>query len=789
MKRYMRITGMAMAMACVAAPVVAQTRPPVLFSVRPYGIQRGTTATFTVEGANIASADRVIFSTPGLTATLGPYEDRGPDIRERKPGETGAIIQDKAQKARLTLTITATPDAPLGRQGFRVHTPLGTSSFMPLWVGSEREQTESEPNDEPGLATPVDTPATVNGLLEKEGDVDLYRVNAHAGRDVVVRIVATPIGSETDTKVSVLAPDGKELASNDDFTGGRDSLLVYRPLQDGPLLLRVTDTNADGGWRNVYRATIGEVPVLTSVFPLGRPRGSMATVQVHGANLEGKTRGRIGPPLEARPTVASVDVDGLSRELVNRVDVALGRYPELLEHERNDSIATAQPLAAPTTVNGRISAAPGKSDADVFRVSARKGQQLVIQVTANRLGSELDSVVEVLDARGREVPRVRLRPVWETTVDLRNHGSTGSGIRLLAWNELHRGDYVYIDRELIRVVELPKGPDEDTFFANFRGERLSFQDSTAEAHALLRPVYKVEVLPPGTPVSPNGLPVFDIGYRNDDGGPMYGKDSRLEFTAPATGMYYIRLTDSRGTSSPLHSYRLTVASPAPDYELFVSPSNPNVPRGGRVPVTVFAWRRDGFDGPIDVSLAGLPNGITATRGTILPGESSVSVTLAAADNAGDDVTPLKVLGRATIGGRAIEHEAHPDENVSVVSLATPPDVRVVSVTPDVVELAPGGRAKVTAKIARANGFAGRVPLSVNNLPFRVTVPDIGLNGILITEDQDSRTFEIVADANASPVEQTLYVTARVETNGGTSSEHTSTPIRVRIVGRETRLSR
>jgi hypothetical protein len=234
---------------------------------------------------------------------------------------------------------------------------------------------------------------------------------------------------------------------------------------------------------------------------------------------------------------------------------------------------------------------------------------------------------------------------------------------------------------------------------------------------------------------------------------------------------------------------MTVAAPAPDYELFVSPSNPNVPRGGRVPVTVFAWRRDGFDGPIDVSLAGLPNGITATRGTILPGESSVSVTLSAADDAADDLTPLNVLGRATIAGRAIEHEARADEKVSVVSLATPPDVRVVSVTPDVVELAPGGRAKVTAKIARANGFAGRVPLSVNNLPFRVTVPDIGLNGILITEEQDSRTFEIVADANASPVEQTLYVTARVETNGGTSSEHTSTPIRIRIVGRETRLSR
>ena len=790
MRRHIQIAAaVALLLVSATAQGLAQTRPPVLFSVTPYGIQRGTTATFAVEGANIADADRVIFSAPGLTATLGAYEDRGPDIRERRPGETGAIIQDKAQKARLMVTVAATADAPLGRQGFRIHTPLGTSSFMPLWVGSEPEQRETEPNDDLARAMAVQTPVTVNGLLEKAGDADLYRVTASGGRDLVVRVVAAAIGSQADVKVSVLAPDGTMLASNDDFMAQRDSLLVYRPSVDGPLLVRIADTNADGGSKHMYRATIGDVPVLTSVFPLGRPRASASTVRIQGANLEGKTLARIGAPLEKRGTSAPVQVDGLSRTPVNSVEVALGTYPEVLEREGNDTIATAQTLMAPVTVNGRINKASGRSDADVFGVPARKGQQLIIQVAADRLGSDLDSVLEVLDAKGQEVPRARLRPVWETTVDLRNHGSTGSGIRLLAWNELHRGDYVYIDRELLRVLELPKGPDEDTFFAHFRGERFSFQDTSAEAHALLRPVYKVEVLPPGTPVSPNGLPVFDLGYRNDDGGPTFGKDSRLAFTAPATGTYYVRLTDSRGTGSPLHAYRLTIAPPAADYELFVSPANPNVPRGGRVPVTVFAWRRDGFDGPIDVTFASLPDGVTATTGTILAGESSVSMTLSATEGAADVVVPLRVAGRATVAGRVVEREARPDESVSVISLATPPDVRVVSVTPDVVELMPGGRAKVTATIARANGFSGRVPLSVNNLPFRVTVPDIGLNGILITEDQDSRTFEIVADANASPVEQTLYVTARVETNGGTSSEHTSTPIRIRVAGRETRLAR
>jgi hypothetical protein len=766
----------------------AQTRPPVLTSVAPYGIQRGTTVTVAVEGANIAQTDRVIFADSGLSAEIGAFESLGPDIRKRMPNETGAIIQDKAEKGRLTLHITASSTAELGRQLFRLHTPLGSSSTVAFWVGDDREVTEVEPNDDARSAMALEGPRTVNGVLEKEGDADCYRIVARAGHDLVVSVVAAPIGSTADVAATVLALDGAELASNDDNRGNRDPLIVYRPEHDGEVVVRVTDVNAGGSPRHVYRVTIGDVPVITSVFPLGRAPQNRVPLAVEGANLAGHAKATTGAPRPERPKLVPVVVPGLAREPVNRTEVALGRYPETLEREGNDTLATAQPIPWPVTVNGRINAR-GHADTDLFRVTATKGQRLVIQVAAARLGSSLDSVIEVLDAKGATVPRARLRPVWETTVDLRNHGSTGTGIRLLAWNELGRGDYVYIDRELLRVQELPKGPDEDTFFAGFRGQRISYLDTTAEAHALLRPVYKVDVLAPGTPVSPNGLPVFDVAYRNDDGGPLYGKDSHLEFTAPRDGTYYVRLTDARGTGGPQHGYRLTVAPPDPDFDLFVTPANPNVPRGGRVPVTIFAWRRDGFNAPIAVTLTGAPAGVTATPAVILPDESSVVLTLEAADNASADIVPLQVTGRARLGARSIERAAIPDERVSVVSVAAPPDVRVVSVTPDVIELAPGGRAKVTAKIARANGFTGRVPLSVNNLPFRVTVPDIGLNGILITEDQDTRSFEIVADENVRPVEQTLFVTARVETNGGTNSEHSSQPIRIRISARDTRASR
>ena len=357
-------------------------------------------------------------------------------------------------------------------------------------------------------------------------------------------------------------------------------------------------------------------------------------------------------------------------------------------------------------------------------------------------------------------------------------------MRLLSWSALHRGDWVYVDRELLRVSELPKGPDEDVSFTSFRGRRIAFEDTSSEGHALGRPVYKVEIHQPGATFSPNGLPLFTLTYRNDDGGPLWGKDSRLSFTAPAAGTYLVRIRDARGESGPLYAYRLTLAPPRPDFDLFVAPSNPNVPRGGRVPVTVTAYRRDGFDGPIDVRLEQLPPGVTAEAGVILPGHSTVAVTVAASADAAAATTPLVATGNAVIRGRPVVRQARADERVSVLSVSAPPDVRVVSVEPSIIDLAPGGHARVRARIVRENDFTGRVPLAVLNLPFRVTVPDIGLNGILITEAQDTREFEIVADEDAVPAEQTLFVTARVETNQVASPEQASIPIRLRIAPRQ-----
>ena len=76
----------------------------------------------------------------------------------------------------------------------------------------------------------------------------------------------------------------------------------------------------------------------------------------------------------------------------------------------------------------------------------------------------------------------------------------------------------------MRILALPKNPDDDCQFYQVGGQRVGFLGTTPAHHSLGSPMYKVEVHPPGTTFPPNGLPVFTLDYRNDDGGPGYGKD-------------------------------------------------------------------------------------------------------------------------------------------------------------------------------------------------------------------------------------------------------------------------
>ena len=85
-------------------------------------------------------------------------------------------------------------------------------------------------------------------------------------------------------------------------------------------------------------------------------------------------------------------------------------------------------------------------------------------------------------------------------------------------------------------------------------------------------MYKIQIHPPGTQFTPNGLPLVRVHARNDDGGPGFGKDSKLDFTAPADGEYIVRIRDVRASGSEDHAYRLNIREPRADFRLAVTPA-------------------------------------------------------------------------------------------------------------------------------------------------------------------------------------------------------------------------
>jgi hypothetical protein len=75
----------------------------------------------------------------------------------------------------------------------------------------------------------------------------------------------------------------------------------------------------------------------------------------------------------------------------------VGDLPEVVEQEI-DGEPLAVPVQLPVTINGRVFP---REDVDLWSFTARAGETVALEAVAARLGSPLDSVLQVLDASGR----------------------------------------------------------------------------------------------------------------------------------------------------------------------------------------------------------------------------------------------------------------------------------------------------------------------------------------------------------------------------------------------------
>jgi hypothetical protein len=173
-----------------------------------------------------------------------------------QPGQTIAVEPvGTAAKfgAKINLQL---PTAP-GLHKLSLPTSDGQTNPIGFFVSPLPQLLEQEPNDTPAQAQSLPIPCGVSGRMNKPRDIDYFRFHGEKGKpirfEVRARRFGTPLQSQLDSVLEVLAPKGQLLAANDDDPAtGKDSVLTFAPPADGDYLLRIRDLNSKGGPGYVY---------------------------------------------------------------------------------------------------------------------------------------------------------------------------------------------------------------------------------------------------------------------------------------------------------------------------------------------------------------------------------------------------------------------------------------------------------------------------------------------------------------------------------------------------------
>jgi len=702
----------------------AQLPSPRLTAIFPPGGQAGATVDVTLSsGADLDEAGQLLFSHPGITATQKTADP--------------APYQSGPQPVAGQFQVAIAPDVPPGVYEARAVGVFGLSTPRAFVVGDHPELNEAEPNNEPSQAQPLPINAVVNGTADGEPS-DFYRFEGRAGQTLVIDCWAYRIDSRMDATLVLSNASGQELARSRDEQG-LDPRVVFRVPADGVYLMRVFDYTFQGGADYFYRLSARNAPHVEMVFPLAGPPGTTPAFTLFGYNLPGGVAGanpRTGAEVLERvaveiPVPALDDVTGpreqggfvdsrtstvdqfvyrhaSPRGVSNPVRIGLATAPVVEESlDSNDTRDAAQVIPLPAEVSGQFYPA---RDVDWYAFEAKAGQTYWIEVIAARLGQNVDADL-MIEGGGARTADGGQRP--------------GRG--------------------------------------NRRGRRRQAPEV----------------------VQGEGVQVFD-DTQPEVGGPAFrtaSSDPIVAWTAPKDGLHRLSVRDlfSAGQGDPRTVYRLSIHPAQPDFRLVallrqpakddqqINPWALTLRRGGCDSVRVIALRRDGFDGPIQLTVEGLPPGVTCPPITIAAGETSAWIPFTAAEDAAPFAGEFRIVGRAHIGEQDVAHVAQGGDVLfpgaqNQQALARP---RVTSRTVlavlsetlpfsvaanagQVWETAKNGKLEIPVTVTRRGEFKGNVVIRPQQLPRETQLAEI-----IIPGDQSAGTLTLAFNANTPVGEFTI----------------------------------
>lgn len=631
--------------------------------------------------------------------------------------KTAAVdpILGEPRPASGQFSVSIAPETPPGLYEVRALGRYGLSNPRAFVVGKAPEVVEAGANNEFASASPVEFGAVVNGRCDA-GASDYFKIALKAGQRLLADASAwridsklSPVLSLYDTKNVLLRQSQRE--------GAGDALLDFVVVADGEYILKIHDFVFDGGPDYFYRLELGSGPIVESVFPPAAQPGVATSFTFLGRNLPG---GQPAPGL----TIGDEPLEQLVVTVTPPADSSAGAVAQRLEARQalTDGFVHVLETAAGPTRGVFIGIA---ETAPVIEQDPNDGAP-----QAQKVSAPVDVAARFYPARDRD---------WFTF-------------------DAKAGDVYWIE-----VVSHRSGVNTDPYFTI---ETVSRNEKGEEVVAFV-----TEVDDPAERANSAGSP---LDLTSND--PSY----RLEVGADAT--YRIMVRDLAGDArrDARSTYRLLIRKARPDFRLVITPTDPSTPanpnaaglgaitlrRGQAVTADVFVERMDGFAGDVEISVEGLPAGVSCPPTVISANLKSSSLVFSAAENAAAWAGPVRVVGKAQIQGADAVRTARASSLVwgsgnlqaedaqsrltseltlAVLDKETAPASITLGEPGKLFETSRGGTVDIPVKIARRGEYKAEVALVPFGLP-----NDLKPQNVSIKPEAADGTLQVVVNNTNVP---------------------------------------
>lgn len=657
----------------------------------------------------------VISPLGGQSGTSVPITLTGVDLDDitslmiTPAGLTAERVPNPAKKGEFIpnqFTIKIPKDMQPANFDLRAVGTFGITNPRTFVVGELPEVMEKEPNNDIPQAQPLAMNTTVNGTILTPADVDYFSVTCKKGETVLVQVAAESIDSRLEPDVRVYNTTGRQVAANR-ARAEPDGFCHFTAAADGVYYIRLcAHAHVEGNAESFYRLSVSTRPWIELIYPNVVEPGKAASALLWGHNLLGAT---VDPQFK------------VANQPIQKLNVTLAPPSE--------ASAMQQLQGSPWSAPNR-----GGLDAYFYRVKNAGGWS---------------NSVPIAYANGPVI------------LENNDHGTST------------KAQQVPVPCEIVGRIE--HRDDRDWYaFPGKAGEVVSLEGFAERMGIPIDLYFELK--------QENGKVVGEYDENPDQ--TAYHRffartdDPSAHVTLPADGKYLLMVSSRDATlrGDPRLTYRISLHKPRPDFRAVVidsHPLNPGALRlvpGGRQHEDIVLFRKDGFAGPVNLTVEGLPAGVTCTSAVVPAGAMTGSLVFTAGDKAAEFNGPITIKATATIDGQPVSREVRsgcliwPNPNElnngpgisrlcrSTVLAVRPgqPPFRITQASP-ILALPLGGNQNLKLKIERLTPEAKQpIILTAVHLPPGVTVNNN--QPLTIPADKNEMEVKLLIQGN-STVEQ------------------------------------